>query len=318
MMRGVSVALAPEAATGLTYTVTGNGSNTRLTLTWNDTSVNETSFVVQRQAGSGGAWSSVGTVASPLDAANTAGATRSFTDTTFRWNSTTYSYRVIARNTVGYGADFPSFDADAVSASIAAIRTPTSLSATLQQPASGLQVRLAFTDNLTIETGFAIERADDGGAFTRIATAPARASTGSVTFDDATVTYGHSYAYRAAADTPLGMSGYSNTATVQIPAQPAAPTDLTVASTGTGTGNSRGVFVSWTDASDNETGFTVQRSTSATFTTGVSSTNVAANATSVNLTITRNVTTYFRIRANNGTIVSSGWVVSSPPSLLIP
>jgi FtsP/CotA-like multicopper oxidase with cupredoxin domain len=318
MMRGVSVALAPAAADGLTYTVTGNGNNTRLTLTWNDNSLNETSFVVQRQAGAGGAWSTLGTDPSALDADNTAGVTRSFTDTTFRWNSTTYSYRVVARNSVGYGGDFPTFDADAMSTPVAAIRTPTGLSATLQLPASGLQVRLAFTDNLTIETGFAIERADDGGAFTRIATAPARTSTGGVTFDDTTVTYGHSYVYRVAAETPLGLSGYSNTASVQVPEQPAAPTDVTVAPTGTGNGNNRGVRISWTDASSNETGFTVQRSTSATFTTGVSSTNVAANTTSLNLTITRNVTTYFRIRANNGTVVSSGWVVSTPPSLLIP
>ena len=102
MMRPVSVALPPLAPDGLTWVVTGSGNNTRLTLTWNDNSINETSFVVQRKTGAG-AWANLpNPVLSPLDQPNTHG-TRSYTDTTFRWNSNAYAYRVVARNTIGYG-----------------------------------------------------------------------------------------------------------------------------------------------------------------------------------------------------------------------
>ncbi len=50
MMRPVLLALPPLAADALTFTTSGNGNNTKLTLTWNDNSITETSFVVQRLA----------------------------------------------------------------------------------------------------------------------------------------------------------------------------------------------------------------------------------------------------------------------------
>ena len=133
MMRPVLTALPPKPATGLNYSVTGTGNGTRLTLTWTDTSITETSFLVQKQAGAAGAWTTIGTVAVPLDPnpatlviePNTSGGTRSFIDTTFRFNSTQYYYRVIARNTVGYGGAYPVTNADSVpSAAIAAIPSP--------------------------------------------------------------------------------------------------------------------------------------------------------------------------------------------------
>ena len=320
MMRPVLTAVPPRTADSLSYSVTGNGNNTRLILTWKDNSIAETSYLVQRQAGAAGAWNTIGTVQVPLDPnpatlaiePNTAGGTYSFTDTSFRWNSTTYSYRVIARNTVGYGGAYPITNADATSAAIAALRSPTSLTATLQAGPAGPQVSLSFTDNLTIETGFAIERSTDGVTFTQIATAPARAGTGGVTFVDTTVTFGTTYTYRVADITPLGNSGYTNTAQAIVPAQPAAPSAV-VAANGANQGNSRRVVLTWVDNATNETGFTVQRATDAGFTTGVVNTNVAANATTATISgLARNTDYYFQIRANNGTVVSSGWVAAAP------
>ncbi len=316
MMRPVSVALPPEKASDLTYTVTGNGNNTRLTLTWKDNAITETAFLVQRQAGPTGQWTTLGTVSRDLAADNTAGGTATFTDTSFRWNSTLYSYRVVARNAIGYGDAFPQFNADAVSAPVPVIRGPSSLAATLQAIASGMQVRLTFTDNTTTETGFAIERSTDGGAFSQIATAPARSSTGGVTFDDTTVDYGHAYAYRVAAITPAGMSAYTNTASVTVPAVPAAPSAFTAAVGPNGNGNNRSVILTWADNSTNETGFTIQRSTNAGFTSGLTSVTVAPNTQSYTWTgLSRNTVYWFRIRANNGSIVGSAWVASTPPSL---
>ncbi len=57
MMRPVSVALPPIKPDGLTFTV--NASN-NLELTWNDNSITETSFLVQRTTGSGTGWIDVG------------------------------------------------------------------------------------------------------------------------------------------------------------------------------------------------------------------------------------------------------------------
>ena len=105
MMRPVSLALPPLKADGLASTLTGNGSNRRVRLTWTDRSITETSFVVQRTA-NGTTWTDVGTVQSPLGQVNTTGTTLALIDSTS--NATTpYRYRVAAVNTVGYGRGSP-------------------------------------------------------------------------------------------------------------------------------------------------------------------------------------------------------------------
>jgi hypothetical protein len=312
MMRPVLLALPPRTANTLAYSVTGVGNNTRLTLTWKDNSIAETSYVVQKQAGPAGAWTTIGTVTIPLGVPNTVGGTYSYVDTSFRWNNTTYSYRVVARNTVGYGGAYPQVNADAASAPIAALRAPSNLTATLQAGAAGPQVSLSFVDNLAIETGFAIERSTDGVTFTQVATAPARAGTGGVTFVDTTVAYGTTYTYRVADITPLGNSGYSNTASVLVPVQPAAPASLTAAN-GVNLGNQRRVVLTWPAVTANVTGYTIQRSLVADFATGVTSTNVGAATTTITVSgLTANTSYYFRIRANNGAVVSSGWTNAAP------
>ena len=135
-----------------------------------------------------------------------------FTDPTA--NATTaYLYRVVAQNTVGYGAAFPSMTVQSVSAGggrQSSRRAPTNLVATLQ---AGPQVSLTWRDNATNETGFVIERSVNGGAFTQIATAPARNSTGNVTYVDTTAVATSAvttYTYRVAAVNIAGTSAYSN------------------------------------------------------------------------------------------------------------
>lgn len=112
MMRPESLALPPLKVSGLTYAVVGNGANGQIQLQWQDNSINETSFVVQRST-DGTTWDDVGTVDSPLDQPNTHG-TRTFLDPTASVK-TSYVYRVAALNKVGYGAEFPSMTVKSVS-----------------------------------------------------------------------------------------------------------------------------------------------------------------------------------------------------------
>ena len=142
----------------------------------------------------------------------------------------------------------------------------------------------------------------NGGAFVTIASPGPRANTGNVTYVDTTVAAGDTYAYRVKAVNGAVSSAYSNTATLVLPAPPAAPSNLTAAALpAKGNGNNRQAALTWVDNASNETGFTIQRSTNANFNANLVTTNVAANLTSATLTgLPRRTTLYFRIRANNG------------------
>jgi multicopper oxidase/fibronectin type III domain protein len=317
MMRPVSVALPPVQPTELTYTSTGNGNNRRLIINWNDNSITETAFVIQSM-NTNGTWTNVGTIASPLDAPNLH-QPRSFTvPGTYNPNQV-YRYRVVAQNTVGYGSEFPTVTVQSVSDPLIVGNppvAPTNLTATLQ---AGPKISLAWTDNAANEAGFVIERSINGGAYIQIGTAPARNNTGGVTFTDSALALSPtnaSYSYRVAAMNLAGNSNYAVSASITVPGIPADPGNFTVIN-GPDSGNSRSVILNWLDSSNNETGFTIQRSTSASF-TGNSVTTVTspANATSYTWTgLSRNTVYYFRIRSNNGTIISSVWVNSTPASI---
>ena len=104
MMRPVSVAVPPVKPDGLV--ATKNGPN-EIDLVWNDNSIAETSYVVQRMTNLSGTWVDVGTLQSPLNLVNTTGI-RTFTDTSVDNTGTdAYRYQILALNTVGYGAEFP-------------------------------------------------------------------------------------------------------------------------------------------------------------------------------------------------------------------
>jgi hypothetical protein len=186
------------------------------------------------------------------------------------------------------------------------------LTAVLQ---SGPQISLTWADNATNENGFVIERAVNGGAFSQIATAPARSNTGNVTFIDNTIAASAAnatYSYRVAAVNPAGYSSYATSAPVLVPALPLTPSGFTVTN-GLNSGNSRSIILKWTDNSSNETGFTIQRATNATFTQGLNTVTVGSNVVTLTQTgLARNTQYWYRIRANNGTIIFTVWVNAAP------
>jgi FtsP/CotA-like multicopper oxidase with cupredoxin domain len=295
MMRPVSVALPPNEPTGLAF------DTATATLSWNDNSINETSFDVERSEDGGITWSIVGTDPSPLAQANTHGV-RSLIDTTYS-PSIDYQYRVVARNTVGYGLEFMSMTVQKISLPVIVSGTfmaPSNLTAVLD---IGPTITLNWQDNTATELGFIVERSDNGGAFTQIGTTLA----GVTTYVDSTGTLNNTYAYRVAAFNALGNSPYSNT--VQV-SPPVAPTSLTAVLT-----NGPTITLGWQDNSNNETGFIVERSDNGGAFTQIGTTLVGI-ATYVDSTGTQNNTYAYRVAAFNplGNSPYTNTVQVSPPA----
>jgi phosphodiesterase/alkaline phosphatase D-like protein len=185
---------------------------------------------------------------------------------------------------------------------------------------AGPQAALTWVDNADNETGFVIERSTNGGAFSQIGTFAASAGTGSVVATvDATAMPSFTnvtYTYRVAATNLVGTSVFSNTALVVVPALPAAPSNLTAVN-GPNKNKARSVVLVWSDNSTNETGFTIQRATNSLFTQGLTTVTVPANITTLTQAgLTPNTQYWYRIRANNGTIIFTGWVNATPFPIL--
>ncbi|MCX5852470.1 MAG: hypothetical protein NT072_10535 [Deltaproteobacteria bacterium] len=271
----------PAAPTGLTATLQ---TGLRVLLAWTDNATNETGFVVER-ALNGGAFAQIA-----LPGAGAGTGALNYTDTTVTPGNT-YDYRVKAVNIAGSSAY--SNTASAIVPSLPA--APTGLTATLQ---TGPQVLLSWTDNATNETGFVVERAVNTGAFVQIAAPGPRTGTGTVNYTDTTVTATNTYSYRVKAVNIAGSSAYSNTASTAAPTRPAAPSRLTATVSIINASNDQ-VVLRWSDNSNNETGFTIQRSTNSLFTANVNNSTVAANTTTTSQTVARRLTLYYRVQSFN-------------------
>lgn len=126
-------------------------------------------------------------------------------------------------------------------------------------PVSASQINLLWTDNAADETGFRIERSTSGGAFAEIAVAGPNVTAWSNTG----LTGNTNYAYRVRTTNSGGNSAYSNTAQALTPnGPPAAPASLAGAPVYSGSGRNRSLVridLTWTDSSNNETDFELQR-----------------------------------------------------------
>ena len=212
---------------------------------------------------------------------------------------------MVAKNTIGYGGAYMDLTVQSVSPSVAVILAPSDLSLSLQ---AGPQVGLSWMDNSTNETGFAIERSTDGVSFTQIAIAPAHNNVGLTIYNDATAVLGTAYFYRVAAVNALGSSAYSNIASISVTV-PADPSNLTAVAVGQG-GNERVTF-NWTDNSNNEANFIIERATDAGFTQNLATYTADANAITFTTGNMQRLSYYFRIRAVNA-LGTSGWVNATP------
>ena len=83
---------------------------------------------------------------------------------------------------------------------------PTNLTATV---AKNGQITLKWADKSNNETGFQVERSNDGSVFAVIATTV----TNGTNYKDTRVVAGQTYYYRVAAKNNVGLSSYSNVVT---------------------------------------------------------------------------------------------------------
>ena len=169
------------------------------------------------------------------------------------------------------------------------LAAPSNLVAT---PASQTQINLSWTDNSNNESGFKIEQSPNGtSGWTQIATVGINATT----YSNTGLTCNTTYYYRVRAYNAGGDSGYSNTANATtVACIPVAPSGLTAAPA-----SQTQINLSWTDNSNNESGFKIERSPNGT-SGWTQIATVGINATTYSNTgLTCNTTYYYRVRAYN-------------------
>ncbi len=166
----------------------------RIDLAWTDNADNETAFWIERKTEPTGVWGQIDTVAADVN---------SYSDVSLPAGQ--YSYRLRAANDAGT-SDYSNV---LTIGTLAPPAAPSDLAATVL---SSTQVRLIWTDSDDNESGFKIERQDDGGAWVQIDTVAADVTT----YTDSTVSPSIAYSYRLRATNAVGDSAYCAPASVYI------------------------------------------------------------------------------------------------------
>jgi fibronectin type 3 domain-containing protein len=169
------------------------------------------------------------------------------------------------------------------------MRPPTGLSATA---VSSSQINLTWTDNALAEDGYRIEQsAVDNLHYNEIAVIGPNQTVYNATGLNA----GTKYYYRVRAYNSITMSVYSSEKNATtLSSIPLAPSGLTVT-----TLLSSKIIIAWTDNSNNETGFKVQRKLGATG-TYTTITTTGANATTYSdISVTDGTSYCYRVCATN-------------------
>ena len=222
--------------------------STQINLTWTNNAATATAATVLRSlTGADGSWTNLTTTAAP---GSSAGA---YSDTGPLTEGTRYYYQVIVTNTGNQS--MPSAPANAITY----LASPTNFAAV---PASTTQINLTWTHNSAATTAYTVKRGSDGVNFptTLTATAPTGGAPGSTASynDTGPLTEGVRYYYQVIATNATPLSSLP-AGPVNATAMLATPTGLATSAPPTFTQ----VSLSWTNHSNNQTGYDVYRADSA-------------------------------------------------------
>ena len=263
----------PAAPTVLTAQA---ASTSAINLSWQDNSANEDSFHVQQLVN--GAYQEIQILGPNMTSVQIGGLTA----------ATTYSFRVVAANAIGFSAY--SNVATATTQAPAPSPVPAAPSSLTGWASSSTEVTLNWIDNSSNETSFRVER-QVNGVFQEVLTTASNVVSARVSG----LAAGTSYVFRVRAANASGYSGYSNTATVTTPAAatvPAAPAKLAAKGISADT-----IQLTWTDNSINETSFRIEKLVNGSYQEVYA---VGANVTTAQIGGLNPGTSYsFRVRAAN-------------------
>jgi probable HAF family extracellular repeat protein len=228
-LEGSATTLQPSPAAPSNLQITGATANS-LTVAWQDNSINETGFRVERPVG-GGSFVPLAPNVPASDPASRTGGTITHVDRGLA-ASTTYTYRVVAFNAAG--------DSPAVSQSgstLPALPPPAAPSNFRITAFTATSLALAWQDNSINETGFRVERSVGGGSFVPVApnvpaSDPASRTGGTITYVDTGLTANTTHTYRvvafnAAGDSPaVSQSGSTLAASPVLTALTLAPSSV--------------------------------------------------------------------------------------------
>lgn len=203
-------------------------------------------------------------------------------------SGTTYYYKVKAEGTSD-AYDSP-FTAAITASTSSAPNPPSALTATT---VSSSQINLGWTDNSTNEIAFELKRATDSSFTQNVVWIGGIQGT---TYSNTGLAANTTYHYKVRAKGTGADSAYSSpaSATTQTtdPTIPQPPSALTVSSV-----SSSSVTLTWTDNSNNETGFEVKRATDSAFTQGISWVGSIGAPPYTSPGLSPGATYYFKVRA---------------------
>lgn len=234
----------PAAPTGMIATTV---NDQRIDLSWGDQSDNETGFRIERALSAAGAFSEIDLVGANVT---------NYSDTGLN-GDTEYCYRARATNATG-DSDYTNVSCattDPVVIPPDPLAAPTNLTA---EPVGETQIVLTWVDNATEELAFEVQRSNDGigGPYVQIGGVRGANAT---TFTDATVVQNNTYCYQVRAANSLTNFGeFSNRTCATAGTPPADPPSVPTGLSSIAINEQR-IDLTWTDTSNDESGFEVER-----------------------------------------------------------
>jgi subtilisin family serine protease len=266
----------------------------QVNLNWSDNSSDESGFQVERCGGT------IATCSTFVQIAETAANATGFSDPNVTGQNT-YTYRVRAFNNDG-----PSTfsNPSEVTTPAAPPPPPPAAPGNLTALASAHdQVNLSWSDNSADETGFKVERCTGVSATCTAFVEIAQTSSNITGLSDLGVAAQTTYTYRVSAFNNNGQSAYSNTAQMTTPAPPPPPPPVAPSNLSASAPAYNHVELIWSDNSNDETGFQIERCTGAMATCASFAQIAQLGPDSMGLSdfgVVAQTTYTYRVRAING------------------